>query len=441
MHMIYYSHSYRPADKDINEFFQEFMLSEGLTPSLDPPSDRLNSAKPERHLRSTDGMIAVLTQRDPEPSRYILYEIALCIRAQKPVLVFVEDVLPNNIISGSLLQRRFSRSHYLREVRNHRHALQILKTYIGAEPPPSYEPISGQRSCLIIGASSISKNQCDVIKQSLISLNYNPVAAPGTDDCLSYAQPYEALVAQSVLCISFTEKLSPSEFYLLGATRATLTPTIMLSQNPSYIFDLKVPQEYQPRIVSTNDMVALCETLNDEINVFQEDYLELKEQDKVLRYRTALIQEGSSNGVYSAQVRGDIINIVTGNIGGIDMSKDKIQVSGVVGPVNIKSRLDHVTQIVNHASAIDNSKKQEFARMIDSLREALNAAGDKRPDDTERVAQTAELVATEIAKSKPSKNFLNVTAEGLKEAAKAVEDIAPDVIRVATMIATFVAGL
>jgi len=437
--MIYYSHSYRPADKDINEFFQELMLSEGLTPSLDPPSDRLNSAKPERHLRSTDGMIAVLTYRDPEPSRYILYEIALCMRAQKPVLVFVEDVLPNNIVSEFLLQRRFSRGHYLREVRNHRHALKILKTYIGAEPPPTYEPTSEQRSCLIIGASSISDSQCDEIKQTLISLSYNPRVSPISNDCLSYAQPYESLIAQSILCVAFAENVAPSEFYLIGAARATLTPTIMLSQNPKYVFDSKVPNEYQPRIVSTNDIGMLCETLNNEINVFQEDYLELKEQDEVIRYRTALIREGRiSSGMYPAHARDTIINIVTEEL---DMSKDKIQVSGIVGPVNIQSKLDHVNQIVHHAPAINDDKKQEFAHLIDMLREALQAASGKRPDDTERVAQTAELVATEMARPKPNRQFLNVTIDGLKEAAKAVEDIAPGVIKVAAMVASFVAGL
>jgi hypothetical protein len=61
MHLIYYSHSYRQPDAEINEFIQELMLSEGMTPSLDPFSNRLNAAKPERHLRSTDGMIASWT--------------------------------------------------------------------------------------------------------------------------------------------------------------------------------------------------------------------------------------------------------------------------------------------------------------------------------------------------------------------------------------------
>jgi hypothetical protein len=441
MHLIYYSHSYRPADKDINEFFQELMLSEQMTPSLDPPSNRLNAAKPERHLRSTDGMITVLPYRDPEPSSYILYEIALGGRAHKPVLVFVEDVLPNNLISGVLLQRRFSRRHFLREVRNHRHALQILKTYIGNEPPPTYQPSSGQRCCLVIGGSSLSDNQLSRIQDQLISLRYSPIVVPGGTDCLSYDHPYEEMITQSMLCISFTEKLSPREFYLLGAARASLTPTILLTQNSGYAFNPKVPEEYQPRKVVTGDTDVMCQILKQEISIFEEDCLELEDQEKVLRYRAALIREGREDGVYSRQARDVIFNLVTGNVGEIDMSQDKIQVSKVVGPVNIKSQLDRVTQIVKNAAAMPDDKRNQLAELIDELQEALKTAAEKRPEDSERIARTAELVATEVAKEKPDKGFLNITVEGLKQAAKAVEDIAPTVLSVAGKVASFVAGL
>lgn len=128
-------------------------------------------------------------------------------------------------------------------------------------------------------------------------------------------------------------------------------------------------------------------------------------------------------------------------MGGFDMSKDKIQVSNVVGPVNIKSHLDRVTQIVKNAPAMPDDKRQELAELFCKLQEALKTAMEKRPDEAERVARTAELVATEVAKHKPDKGFLSITVEGLKQAAKAVEDIAPAVIGVAAKIASFIAGL
>jgi len=131
MHLIYYAHSYRKPDDELNEMFEELMVSEGMTPSIDPPSDRLNSAKPERHLRSTDGMLCVLPYRDGGPSSYILYEIELAMRGRRPVLVFVEDVLPSNVISSAVMGRRFSRRSFLRQIRDQRHAFAHLQVLHG----------------------------------------------------------------------------------------------------------------------------------------------------------------------------------------------------------------------------------------------------------------------------------------------------------------------
>jgi hypothetical protein len=151
MKLVYYAHSYRPEDAGVVQYFADLMHLEALTVSLDPPSDRLNAAKPERHLRSTDAVIAVLTARQGGPSRYILFEILLGLRARKPVLVFIEDVLPNDIIPSRVLQRRFSRKSLLREMRSHRHGLQILNSYLGETPPPQYQPGLERRGCLIVG--------------------------------------------------------------------------------------------------------------------------------------------------------------------------------------------------------------------------------------------------------------------------------------------------
>src|SRR6476619_8420326 len=59
--IVYFAHSYRPTDADVNDYFARLMKSEQLIPSLDPPSDAVNSAKLERHLNYSDGMVAILT--------------------------------------------------------------------------------------------------------------------------------------------------------------------------------------------------------------------------------------------------------------------------------------------------------------------------------------------------------------------------------------------
>ena len=63
MNLVYFSHSYRKEDAAIVRYFGRLLRSENLLPSLDPPSETVNAAKLERHLNSSDGMVAVLTER------------------------------------------------------------------------------------------------------------------------------------------------------------------------------------------------------------------------------------------------------------------------------------------------------------------------------------------------------------------------------------------
>jgi hypothetical protein len=75
----------------------------GMVVNFDPPSKGLNSSKLERNLLVSDGMVAVLTWRANGPSQYILYEIGLALRARKPLLVFLDDRLPDGIIPPRVL--------------------------------------------------------------------------------------------------------------------------------------------------------------------------------------------------------------------------------------------------------------------------------------------------------------------------------------------------
>lgn len=440
MHLIYYSHSYRKADNAINEFIQDLMLGEELTPSLDPPSDRLNSAKPERHLRSTDGVIAVLPARDPAPSSYILYEISLAARVRKPALVFVEDVLPDSLIPQWLLQRRYSRTRLLREFRTHKHALATLKAYMGSEPPPTYQPSITQRSCLLLGLDALPLATQSALTHYVESKRYHPLIPQAPPKHMFQTSPVEALATDATLSVVIIDRLSSFESYLLGTVRGALIPSILLTLNPEYSFELNVPKEYQPRVLPSVDANSVCECVAEQIDIYEEDYLDVVDQTAVHRYKEALLTQVSKPGTYASAARDLIVNYVAGNLE-VDMSKDKIQVQNVVGPVNIKSRLDDVTQVVNTAGSLRDVDREAFKKLVAEMTEALSSVADKRPDDTARVASTIETVGAELAKPKPNRGFLNITAEGLKEAAKALADIAPQVISVAGRIAAFITGL
>lgn len=148
----------------------------------------------------------------------------------------------------------------------------------------------------------------------------------------------------------------------------------------------------------------------------------------IAEYEAILNNEGSSNPEVMV-------------VGEITMSQDNIHIHDVVGPVNVKARLDHVKQVVTNAPAVPKKEKEELTALLGQLEEALASVAKQQPEDAQRVLQAAEMVSAEVAKQKPSKSFLNITAEGLKEAAKAVAAIAPTVLDVATKIATSVSKL
>ena len=123
------------------------------------------------------------------------------------------------------------------------------------------------------------------------------------------------------------------------------------------------------------------------------------------------------------------------------VSQENINIHDVIGPVNVKSRLDHVTQTVNNAQSLPGDARAQLTTLLKELQTALEPVEKAQPQDAERVVKTAEMVADEVTKEKPSKSFLGITLAGLSEAAKAVQSIAPAVVDVAGRIASFVGGL
>ncbi len=435
MHLVYFSHSYRDPDAHLNEVFEELMISEGMVPSLDPPSDRLNSAKPERHLRSTDGMVAVLPFRDGGPSKYILYEIELCRRARKPVLVFVEDTLPSRILPPSVLGRRFCRRSLVRELRDHRHALRTLKAFIGEEPPPTYQPNSEQRYCVLAGANKFDEATQSRLQGRIAQAGYLSVLTEGGADCL-IAQRNELM--QAALTVAWVDALSAREAYALGNMQGGLVPAITFTANPNYGYDNRFPREYQPRLVSESDADLMCEALKTEIEIFEEDYLDLKDQEKAKRYRDAVIHVGG-DGQYGAGTRMHVTNIVSGNAK-VDMSNTEVKVTGNVGILAVNARLDRVTATINQTAGVPQAQREEFASLIEQLKNALKPIEASHADEAQRVVQITELAAAEVAKAKPDRKFLQITVAGLKSAAEAVREIAPAVLEVAGKIVSFFSG-
>jgi hypothetical protein len=128
--------------------------------------------------------------------------------------------------------------------------------------------------------------------------------------------------------------------------------------------------------------------------------------------------------------------------GQVNMSHDQISVAHVSGPINIKAKLDTVSQTVTVAPVGMEQGGDNLASLMEELKAALKSAtAAAAQDDVDRIAQAAELVRSEAEKTTPNRSFLRITAEGLKEAAKAIEAIAPSVMGLAVRIASTVAGV
>ena len=436
MRLIYYAHSYRPIDAQVVEFFAGLMRSEGFTPSLDPPSDQLNSAKPERHLRSTDGMIVVLTARANGVSRYILYEATLAVRSDKPLLVFVEDTLPDKLVPERILQRRFNRRSLLREVRQHRQALRTLATYLGETPPPQYQPTTSRRRCLLVGLNALPSASRSCLPDLISSCEYDAHVLDSTGADMVYDASYQESISTATMAVCVVDGPSPQDQFLFGALRSSLVPTILLTTNPSYRYHETVPREYQARLVTPSDPSAIALIATTEIKVLEEEYVDLDNQAEVLKYHQMLVELSSLSGSYGPGIRDMYVNELTLNKE-ILVNGDNVEINNTGGVLNYRSSLAGATQTIG-SSLLPREEKDELGKLFAELQRVLQSVAADNAAAVDRVVQASEMIASELAKPERSQGFLRVTTEGLKEAAKALEGIAPTAIGIAMKIAALV---
>lgn len=377
--LAYFSHSYRKEDSAVVEFFLRLMLSEDIVASIDPPSNSLNSAKLERHLNATDGMLAVMTRRDASVSPYILYEIMLCLRARKPLLVFVEDVLSDSLIPARVLQGRFSRISYFRQIREHRRALQIFKAYLADKS--RYQPSIYRRSCLVLGADTLSARRRDFVSNLISTRSYEPKLLPLADNGRFEAELLE-LVSRSEFAISFVDDLSARASYARGVVWGAMIPTITLTQSQASLNTSDIPKEFLPRGVPARAH-DLREMIENEIDIFEEDFFDPSSQEQAQGYMELLVDQSSPDGHYSAYTRQVIIQGAV-NMGDIY----NVAQAGAVGP-GAKARdinFGNAWQQINATTNLD--------RLAEDLTK-VRASVRLEPESAERDAVVGQLALAE----------------------------------------------
>jgi hypothetical protein len=416
MNFIYFAHSYREEDASIVEFFGRLMRSEDFIPSLDPPSRTVNAAKLERHLRTCDGMVAILTRREGGVSPHILFEISLGLMSRKPLLVFVEDTLRvGGVIPSGVLQSRFSRRSYFRQVRELRYALQMLKAYLGENPPPRYRPPLSPRFCVVVGGENLSEPLQEGLIDTLRELDYDLQTSGVSDESLNDRMEASEVLASAELAVCLVDNLTSADHYLMGAIRASFVPAITLSFNSEHKFKVGIPKEYQPRVVKPGNLDSLRHTLRTQVQLYEEEFLEVEKPEELETYVSLLIEYASPRGKYEASVHNVFIREMT-------MSQDKYNIEqsqvGAVGP-GAHAHDMNFHQVWNRSS----DQIGDLAKLADEL-EQLRVALRQRAQTAEEDGAVYAVAQAEVAAKKgegpKALEHLNMAGKWALDVAKSI---------------------
>lgn len=122
---------------------------------------------------------------------------------------------------------------------------------------------------------------------------------------------------------------------------------------------------------------------------------------------------------------------------------DKFNMSGDFrgSVINIKSTLTNVQQAVGDIRSGDAATRQELEKLIGQLSEALQQLPAEHAEQAQAVAETAKVLVETAKAEHPNKTMLQITGEGLKQAAKNLANVMPAVVTIASQIVLTVAKL
>ena len=153
-------------------------------------------------------------------------------------------------------------------------------------------------------------------------------------------------------------------------------------------------------------------------------------------------------GKYNVQVQDSQVGVIGDHTkveGGIHFgnSGDTFNMSGDFRGafVNIKSKLKNVTQTIGTLPQVDASTKAELEGLIKELNDALQQTPEDKAEEAEAVAQVAQDLVEKAAEEQPNKTMVQITGEGLKQAAQNLADVTPSVLSIATRIVATVSQL
>jgi hypothetical protein len=416
MQIVYWAHSYRPEDGQVNDHFGLLIKQAAkMFVNLDPPSKTVNSSKLVRNLLASDGMVAVLTWRPSGPSPYILYEISLALRARKPLVVFIDDRLPDGIVPRYVLQRRFSARTYFHQVREHTQALRFFKEYIGDPPPVRYQPSVGQRSCGLIGMESISDSDSEKIHEFVASRGYKPIDVRTIEFTNPLSLASFENIASLELILACADSLVPDARFWMGTLGSFPLPAITFTGDRDFAFDNRYPLDFQPRTLDTSSSGSINTVLDLEFGLFEQNFLSPSDQAAIERYTQTLIRAGSLDGHYEAGTRATFMEVIMG---------DQYNTSG--GQIGAQGPNAHAHDMTFQQIWNQSANQIDFPALAGELSRLQTAMENIAKQPSEKFAAGAVAVAAESAQQKDGPKVIEYLKAAGKWALSVAQEIGVD---------------
>jgi len=422
---IYFSHGYRERETVFNKYFGILIEQNGFIPSLDPPSEDVNSAKLEKHLKHTVGLIAIVASRNGSISPYIKYEIDLAIRIGKPVLVFIEDNLADNMLSNFILKRRFSSKSFFRDYYEHQNALEIFKSFIGNSQLPKYQSLNFQKSAILLGFDKENIELESQIKKYLNDTGYfvwGNIENEENKELIIEGKRHFYL-SNTYLSICLIDKLSNKGSYYLGAIRSIQIPTILVTQNNKDEYKGWVPTEFRQRYIPKDEINVAYSIINKQVDLYEEDFVVVDNERKWENYVNSLSSSSIMKGEYTNEGRDKIINNLYmhngdnfENISGNFSNKNSGNQTQAAGNVNIEG------------SFIQDKFGKEASDALVKVAEIINQSSNSD------AKELFESMHAELKQEKPKKSILASLWNGMTTAVPLIKSSVEIFDKVSTMI-------
>jgi hypothetical protein len=416
MQIVYWAHSYREDDAEINRHFGRLIGDTGrMVVNFDPPSDKVNESKLDHNLRSCDGLVAILPWRSTGPSQYILHEIALSLRARKPLIVFVDERLSSEVVPARILQRRFSPRTLVRQSREHSHALRLLKAYMGDPPPARYQPSSGRRICGVAGLSALDRDTRTIVNRFIAARDYQFLDLDRVHRMEGFFDKYEYLANLAVV-VQCVDSRSSRAMYWSGSVSAAAIPTIKITMDADYRFADRFPREFQPRLANHADGQSIEEVLAVEFDLFEQKFLETQSPEAFDRYYEAQKQAGMFDGHYDRETRVVFIQKIEGD----QVMGNKTGDEHIAGDKNVVSN-SQAGAVGSHARASDMTfsgtwnrleKSMDIGKLAEQLGQLRAAMEREATSADQKFAVGAVAAAEESAKQNQGSKTLEYLRAG-----------------------------